>query len=225
MKHRIRFLLKSLSVSLVFTLILFISAGRSDYFEGWIYLSTNVFLNALNYLILRNNDELIAERSKVGEGTKSWDKVILGISGIVNIAMLILAGLDSGRYMYSPDYHWTIYAVGVFLVFLGNLIFVSAQRQNGFFSSVVRIQKERGHQVCDTGIYKFIRHPGYLGMIISFIGLPLLLGSMLSYIPALITIVLLVIRTYLEDTFLQKELNGYIDYTQNTRYRLIPGIW
>jgi protein-S-isoprenylcysteine O-methyltransferase Ste14 len=89
----------------------------------------------------------------------------------------------------------------------------------------VRIQKERGHVVCDTGLYKLIRHPGYLGMAISLMGLPLLTSSFWSIIPTALAIILMLVRTSLEDKTLQNELDGYIEYTLKTRYRLIPFVW
>jgi protein-S-isoprenylcysteine O-methyltransferase Ste14 len=97
--------------------------------------------------------------------------------------------------------------------------------QNNFFSTVMRIQKDRGHVVCDTGLYKIVRHPGYLGMIISLMGLPLITTSVWSIIPTFIAIILLLIRTSLEDKTLISELDGYAGYTRKTRYKLIPLVW
>jgi protein-S-isoprenylcysteine O-methyltransferase Ste14 len=110
-------------------------------------------------------------------------------------------------------------------MFSGQLLFLIAKKTNRFFSSVVRIQNDRGHTVCETGIYRFVRHPGYLGMIISWIGFPLLLGSVWSIIPIVFAIILLLVRTSLEDRTLIKELTGYSQYIQKTRYKLVPGIW
>jgi protein-S-isoprenylcysteine O-methyltransferase Ste14 len=115
--------------------------------------------------------------------------------------------------------------LGVAFVLIGQLIFLVAKTTNKFFSSVVRIQHDRGHTVCDTGIYTFVRHPGYLGMIISWVGFPILLASLWSIIPVAIAIVLLLVRTRLEDETLTRELAGYTDYTKRTHYKLIPGIW
>jgi protein-S-isoprenylcysteine O-methyltransferase Ste14 len=89
----------------------------------------------------------------------------------------------------------------------------------------VRIQKDRGHVVCDKGLYKIVRHPGYLGMIISLMGLPLITTSTWSIIPTLIAIILLLIRTSFEDKTLTDELDGYIEYTRKTRNKLIPLVW
>lgn len=222
---KIKFLLKGLASTLIFSLILFLSAGSVDYKQGWIYLSTNVVVTILNFLYIRNNDKLINERSNPGNGTKSWDKLILALSGLTILATIILAGLDSGRYGWSPPFHWSIYVTGVFVTFVGQLIFFTARKQNEFFSSVVRIQTERGHVVCESGIYKTVRHPGYLGMLISLAAIPLLVGSFWSMIPTFFAILLLLVRTSLEDKTLQKELDGYVSYATRTRYKLIPLIW
>jgi protein-S-isoprenylcysteine O-methyltransferase Ste14 len=108
---------------------------------------------------------------------------------------------------------------------VGQLLFLIAQKQNRFFSSTVRIQTEREHTVCNTGLYKIVRHPAYLGSIIQALGFPLIFGSLWSIIPAFASIVLLVTRTWLEDKTLLNELNGYTDYAKKTKYRIIPGIW
>jgi len=220
-----KFLLKTLITTLIFSAILFLFAGKSDYFQGWIFLATNVITGLMNFWTIRNNSELMTERSKVGEGTKSWDKLILGLSSLAYLANVIIAGLDSGRYHWSPDFNWSIYVLGVILTIVGQVVFLTARKENKYFSSVVRIQKDRGQTICDTGIYKVVRHPGYLGMTISLIGLPLITGSVWSIIPIGISIILLFIRTALEDNMLKEELPGYTEYTERTRQRLIPKIW
>ena len=107
----------------------------------------------------------------------------------------------------------------------GQIIFLAARNENKFFSTVMRIQKERGHTVCESGLYSVIRHPGYLGMMVSTIGLPLILGSLWSTIPAFVSITLLCIRTVLEDNTLKDELDGYREYTKKIPYKLFPWIW
>ncbi len=219
------FLLKTLITTLLFSAIIFLFAGKISYLQGWIFLTTNIITALMNFMAIRNDTELMSERSKVGDGAKSWDKLILGSSALIYLVNIAVAGLDSGRYHWSPDFGWSIYALGVILTIAGQLIFLSARKENKYFSSVVRIQTERGHTVCDTGLYKTVRHPGYSGMIISLAALPLITGSLWSIIPTLAAIVLLFIRTYLEDETLKKELPGYTEYTNKTRRRLIPMIW
>jgi len=219
------YLIKQLIGTLVFYAIIFISAGRIDYWQGIIYLVVGLVMVILNYTVLRIDPELSNERSKPGEGTKKWDKIILGLSLLVTISMYIIAGLDSGRYHWSPEFHWCIYLPGIFLTASGQLIFLIAQKQNKFFSSTVRIQTDRNHVVCDTGLYKIVRHPAYLGLIIQSLGFPILFGSLWSIIPICLMIMLLITRTALEDKTLRNELRGYDEYTRKTRYKIVPFVW
>jgi|WetSurMetagenome_2_1015567.scaffolds.fasta_scaffold40873_2 protein-S-isoprenylcysteine O-methyltransferase Ste14 len=221
----IYFLIKGFVISFFCSVILFVSAGKIDYLNGWIFLIASILGNVISSLAIHKNTDLIDERSKFGEGTKSWDKLILGLSGSNYIILLIIAGLDSGRYGWSKNFHWSFYGLGIILTYLGQIIFLIAQRQNNYFSSVVRIQKDRGQVVCEDGLYRLIRHPGYLGMIITFIGLPIILGSVLSIFCVLMSIILMIIRTSLEDRMLKEELNGYIEYSHKTKFKLIPKIW
>ncbi len=217
--------LKSLVGTLVFLTILFVCAGRITYWQGWLYASLNLLFLVINSFALRSNEELAGERSATKTDTKAWDKKILGISAITLILTYGVAGLDAGRFSWSPLFTWYIAAVGVVFMFLGELLFISAQRQNKFFSSVMRIQTDRGHTVCDTGVYRIVRHPAYLGMILTATGIPLILGSLWSLIPSAISMVLTLIRTSLEDKTLILELPGYQEYTLKTRYKLIPGLY
>jgi protein-S-isoprenylcysteine O-methyltransferase Ste14 len=221
----VQLFIKSLTGVFFFLLILFISAGRISYWQGWLYAAINIISVFLNSLALKNKEEIAAERLEVRSGTKSWDKVILGLSAVTLIITYIVAGLDSGRFLWSPGFHWGINATGAILILSGEACFLLAQKQNKFFSSLVRIQTDRGHTVCDTGIYKIVRHPAYFGNIITAIGIPLILGSLWGFIPSAVSVLLIIIRTSLEDRTLINELDGYRDYTYRTRYRLLPYIW
>lgn len=221
----IQLISKGLAVSLFFFIVLFICAGRINYWQGWLYVLMNLFMTLMTVLASMGNTELINERLKPGEGTKKWDKFLLSISALIYLIMISISGLDSGRFHWSPNLHWGLYIIAIILTLFGHSLFLIAKRQNKFFSSVVRIQTERGHTVCDTGLYKIIRHPGYFGMIISTLGFPFLLGSLWSIIPVILSISILVIRTYLEDKTLINELTGYQEYTRKTPYKLIPKIW
>jgi protein-S-isoprenylcysteine O-methyltransferase Ste14 len=219
------YLIKQIFGAFIFFTIIFISAGRLIYWQGLIYVIIGLIMFVLNYTALRIGPELLLERSRPGEGTKKWDKIILGLSFLVTISMYITAGLDSGRYHWSPDFHWSICLVGIILTIIGQLLFLIAQKQNRFFSSTVRIQTNRGHIVCDTGLYKFVRHPAYMGSIIQSLGFPLLFGSLWSIIPISLSVILLITRTYLEDRTLKNELNGYLEYSGKTKYKILPYVW
>ncbi len=219
-----RFLI-NLSAIFFFLGVLLISAGRLDYLQGWVYAGISLLMSLATRFILRNDPDLERERSKPGVGAKAWDKELLGLGLLLTLAMLVVAGLDSGRYDWLPHLSWTWFIPGVVLNFAGMTIFLAALRENRFFSSVVRIQNDRKQTVCKTGPYAVVRHPGNAGMIIGTLGLPFLFMSAWSTIPVLLSVIVIVIRTYMEDILLQEELEGYRDYQRTTRFRLIPGIW
>jgi protein-S-isoprenylcysteine O-methyltransferase Ste14 len=222
--EKIKLLIRSFSSVFFFSTVLFICAGKLNYFQGWIYVFTTTLTTVTTFFVTRNESDLLNERANAKEGA-TWDKIILGSSAIIFLLTIIISGLDTGRNGWSPELHWSFYALGISLTITGHSIFLTAQKQNKYFSSVFRIQTDRGHTVCDTGLYKIVRHPGYLGMTISLMGLPLLTGSLWSGIPTLFAIVLLWVRTYIEDKTLCEKLKGYLDYTKETRYKLIPFIW
>ena len=220
-----KYLIKHFFGTFLFFAIIFVSAGRIDYWKGLIYVLIGFIMVLLNYTVLQIDSELLKERSKPGIDTKKWDKTILGFLFLVTISMYVIAGLDSGRFHWSTDFHWSMYLLGIILTALGQILFLIAQKQNKFFSSTVRIQKDRGHVVCETGLYKIVRHPAYLGSIIQSLGFPLLFGSFWSIIPICILIILFIIKTNLEDRTLKNELKGYLEYSEKTRYRIIPYVW
>ncbi|WP_026792827.1 methyltransferase family protein [Pleomorphomonas oryzae] len=215
----------SSAVSLVFLLVLLLSAGRADYMAAWVYFGVSLLTNALRCFILRGQRELSQERLRPGSGAEEWDKRLLGIGFLLTIATLILAGLDAGRFGWTPRQSWIWMAIGTFVTLIGAGLFLWAMAENRFFSAVVRIQRDRSHRVCETGPYRIVRHPGNTGMIIGTLGLPLLFGSAWSTIPTLLAVVLLIVRTRLEDALLERELAGYDAYQRQTRYRLMPGVW
>jgi protein-S-isoprenylcysteine O-methyltransferase Ste14 len=137
---------------------------------------------------------------------------------------MIVAGLDH-RFGWSPVFPLWLIVLGIFLTALGYAISAWAFIENRFFSSVVRIQTERGHVVCDSGPYRIVRHPGYAGNILPLLGIVLALGSVWTVIPAVVALVIAILRTVLEDRTLQEELPGYREYAHRVRYRLFPGIY
>jgi protein-S-isoprenylcysteine O-methyltransferase Ste14 len=219
------YLIKQFLGAFLFFAILFVSAGRIDYWPGVVYVAIGSIMLLLNYTVLQIDAELMKERAKPGKDAKQWDKTILGLSFLATISMYIVAGLDSGRFHWSPDFPCSLYLLGIILTATGQLLFLVAQKQNRFFSSTVRIQTDREHVVCDTGLYKMVRHPAYLGSIIQSLGFPLLFGSLWSILPIGAMIVLLITRTALEDKTLMNELKGYPEYARKTRFKIIPYVW
>ena len=215
----------SLAATGVFLAILLVSAGHLGYWQAWAYAALSIVMNLCTRLTLRSNPEVAKERAKPGKGAKGWDKALLGLGSLLTLVTLVVAGLDSGRFHWLPLLSGVWFIAGMALAAAGTVIFLLAMKENRFFSAVVRVQTDRGHTVCSTGPYGIVRHPGYVGMIIGTLGLPFLLMSLWSGIPALLSSILLVARTRLEDAALEKELLGYREYQRITRFRLLPGVW
>ena len=210
---------------LIFFAILFVPAGRLDWWEGWIFfLAFLIGTSALVIWMRRKDPELLSERAQPGENVERWDRVIMSIYTILLIIMLIVAGIDSGRLeLSSPPLFLRI--VGWSGLAISMLIVAWTMSSNTFLSEMVRIQDDRGHVVITQGPYRYIRHPMYVGVILAIISTPLVLGSFWALIPAGIIVTLFIVRTHLEDITLQEKLSGYSDYAAQVRYRLIPGIW
>jgi protein-S-isoprenylcysteine O-methyltransferase Ste14 len=209
-------------------LVLFITSSQLDWWMAWVYSILSVVLMlSSRVLMARKHPELVAERTsyREAEGIKAWDKKLVPwVAQIGPLIVLVIAGLDK-RFGWSPSIPLWISLVALLVALLGYIFSIWALVENRYFSSVVRIQTERGHTVCNTGPYKFMRHPGYAGGLVWYLMTPLVLGSLWAYIPTAFVVALTVLRTSLEDQTLQAELPGYAEYTQQTRYRLVPGIW
>ncbi len=205
--------------------LLFIAAGRLDWLMAWVYLGIYVGgVISVGLLVLPKNAEMIAERGQPKENVKPWDKVLGGIAGVASLLTLVVAGLDL-RFGWSPQMSFTITLLSTALIVLGYAIFAWAMASNKFFSTVVRIQDDRGHAVASAGPYRYMRHPGYVGWIAMSIATPFMLGSLWALILGGLAASFMVLRTAMEDKTLQAELTGYKDYAARVRYRLLPGIW
>jgi len=209
----------------VFLVLIFVAAGRLDYWQGWILAGIILIYSVVAFFLFADTPDLAKERMKPGPGTKWWDKIFWVFFGIFSLATIFVPVLDSGRFYWTPPMPGMVYILAYLAYLLSNAISLWAMRENRFFSSVVRIQEDRGQVVISSGPYQFVRHPGYVGGIILYLALPLTLGSLIGLIPAASSIVILVIRTYLEDITLQKELPGYQEYAMKVKHRLLPGVW
>lgn len=169
---------------------------------------------------------ILAERFNFkAQDVKSWDKVIAPLMALsLSFPLVIVAGFDH-HFAWSHPFPTWINLLGFVLITFGYAFAAWALIENRFFSSFVRIQKDREHEVCSSGPYRIVRHPGYAGNILALPGIVLALGSVWTLIPVVIAIIIAVIRTELEDRTLQEELKGYKEYVQRVRYRLIPGIY
>ena len=198
-----------------------------SWWEAWVYGVICLF----GFIISRNlaakkHPDIMKERveSFKNEDSKSWDKILSPLMVLGGGTIPIIAGLDA-LFQLSPGFNLITRIVSIILILLGHALGTYALIENRFFSGTVRIQTERGHTVVSTGPYKWIRHPGYASVLLSYIGIPMLLDSYWAFVPALCVTGITIIRTYMEDKTLQKELPGYSEYTKKTRKRLIPFIW
>jgi protein-S-isoprenylcysteine O-methyltransferase Ste14 len=204
---------------------LFLSVWRWDWWNAWVYLG--LYLAYLGYnmvVLLGRHKELVEERSHAGEGAKNWDKVIGLITGLGGFTILVVAGLDE-RFSWAGTIPIQVQVAAFVLLGLSYPFFTWAMVSNRFFSTVVRIQKDRGHTVQTGGPYRYVRHPGYTSLLVSYLTMPFALGSLWACIPMALLVANLLLRTTLEDRTLQNELDGYREYASRVRFRLIPGIW
>ena len=213
---------------LLIPLILLICGGDLGWWQAWLYslLIVAVGIGGRMWAEQRHPG-LLAERQNIENirNAKAWDKVLAPLMAVsVGYPMVFVAGLDH-RYSWSSEFPLWLIVIGFILISLGYAFAAWALAENRFFSSVVRIQTDRGHVVCDSGPYRFVRHPGYAGNILALFGIVLALSSVWTLIPAAVASIIAVIRTVLEDQTLQEELPGYRDYARRVRYRLIPWIY
>ena len=209
-------------------LVLFICAGDVIWWQAWGF-SVLLFLAGIVGRILaeKRYPGILVERVTAGKtlNAKPWDKVLSPLMAIsLSFPLVIVAGLDY-RYGWTPMFPTWLNILGLVIIALGYTFSAWALIENRFFSSTVHIQTDRGHFVCDSGPYKIVRHPGYAGSLLALVGFIMALDSLWTLIPVLIALIIAVIRTELEDRTLQKELKGYKEYIQGTKYKLIPGIY
>jgi protein-S-isoprenylcysteine O-methyltransferase Ste14 len=215
-------------VYLLIPFVLLICGGDSGWWQAWLY-SLMIIVAGIGGRMWaeQRHPGLLAERQNIEsiQNAKAWDKVLAPLMAVsLGYPMVIVAGLDH-RYSWSSEFPLWLIVIGFILTSLGYAFATWALAENRFFSSVVRIQTDRGHVVCDSGPYQFVRHPGYAGNIIALFGIVLALGSIWTLIPAAVASIIAVIRTVLEDQTLREELPGYRQYAQRVRYRLIPWIY
>ncbi len=200
-------------------------AGRIDL--PWVWATMSVFSTAhmTCLIVIRRDSGLIRERLKPGPGAPLWDRILLSLLAVVFLANMLVTPLDVGRFHWSDKLPFVLHMMGLVATAIGMAITTWAMAVNTFFSKVVRIQSERGHRVVSSGPYRFVRHPGYVGITLMWIGFHLAIGSWLGVAVAAIVVILLVYRTAKEDQLLIRELDGYEEYANNVRWRLVPRIW
>jgi protein-S-isoprenylcysteine O-methyltransferase Ste14 len=217
-----------IAMYLFIPLVLLVCGGDLGWWQAWLY-SLLIFAAGIGGRIWaeRRHPGLLAERQSIEniKSAKAWDKVLAPLMALsLAFPMVIVAGLDH-RYGWSPVFPPWLIVIGFILITLGYCFSAWALAENRFFFSVVCIQMDRGHVVCDSGPYRVVRHPGYAGSMLPLLGIVLALGSVWTLIPAAVALIITVIRTVLEDQTLQEELPGYREYARRVRYRLIPWIY
>ena len=218
----------SIITYLLIPLVLLISGWDLGWWQGWLYSALLVAAGIGSRMWAeKRHPGLLAERFKSvkAQDVKSWDKVLAPLMAVsMTFPLVIVAGLDH-HFGWSPVFPTWLNILGFILIVLGYTFAGWALAENRFFSTMVRIQTDRGHVVCDSGPYRIVRHPGYAGNILALPGIVLALGSVWTIIPVIVALIIAVIRTALEDKTLQEELPGYRDYVRRVRYRLIPGVF
>ncbi len=220
-----RWLIREIAGLLMLLAILFLCAGRTDWLMGWaLVIIMALWVGGTAAVVIPRHPQMLAERVGPRRGTKTWDAVIVGAYGALRLVQYAVAGFDV-RYGWSTDFPFPLMVIALVITTLGYALVVWSTGANAFFAQTVRIQSERGHTVVSGGPYHFVRHPGYVGSILTDVATPLMLGSWFALIPGVVSAVLFVIRTVLEDRTLQAELPGYNEYAARVRYRLLPGVW
>ena len=213
-------------VTVMVAVVLFASAGRVDMPMFWAYLAVHSGAQlAISLVVFRRNRDLLEERQRPGEGAKAWDRVVLRIYFLFTLAVFVVAGLDVGRFHWSDTVERWGHVAALVGFALSFAFSIWAMVVNDFYSRVVRIQEDRGQYVVADGPYRFVRHPSYIGAILSWACAALTLGSWFALAPVALIAVTFTVRTALEDRTLQEELPGYKEYAGRVRYRLLPGVW
>lgn len=205
-------------------LIIFACAGSATWWPGWLYVGLLVAsMVFMGVWVLPRNPEVIAERSRLHKDTKTFDKVMVALMTLTTGAIYVVGALDNGRYHWAPlAWPWSI--AGAVLMLAAVVPVAGAMSVNRRLATTVRIEGA-GHELATEGPYRFVRHPFYLGSLLQYPAVALVFGSAWALVPAAVSAVVLFIRTALEDRTLRRELPGYEEYAQRTRYRLIPGVW
>jgi protein-S-isoprenylcysteine O-methyltransferase Ste14 len=205
--------------------LLFGAAGHLDWVMGWaVLIAYLVGLALTNLLVIVHDPGLARERAHTPATAKQWDRRLTQLVNLPTLLMLPVAGLDL-RYGWSRPVARSVQLAALAIFLLGYALIIWAMMANRFFSSLLRIQQDRGHVVVSGGPYRYVRHPGYLGFIALALSAPLALGSLWAMACGGISCCLYLLRMALEDRTLREELEGYRAYAEQVRYRLMPGIW
>jgi protein-S-isoprenylcysteine O-methyltransferase Ste14 len=206
--------------------VLFASAGTLHWPGAWVLLITSIVLGPLcGWWLYRLDPALLAERLKpiIQKQQPAADKVFMTAFVLAILAWLVTMGLE--RRQSASDMPLVLEALGLALLLLSTVFILWVFRENSFAAPVVKLQAERAQHVVSTGPYAYVRHPMYSGMMLFFIGVPLLLSSWWGIAMVPLFLLLFAIRIRIEERTLREGLRGYADYAARVRYRLLPGVW
>lgn len=209
-----------LGVVLVGVLI-FLPAGSFAYINGWILMGILfVPMFVAGIIMMFVNPELLGKRLNAKEKQKD-QSLVIKLSGLMFLVGFVVAGLDFRFNWFTLPFGVSIGAAIVFII--AYILYAEVLRENTYLSRTIEVQENQ--KVIDTGLYGIVRHPMYSVTLLLFLSMPLVLGSIFSFLIFLAYPVIIAKRIKGEEKFLEKELNGYTEYKQKVKYRLIPFIW
>ena len=202
-------------------LLVFVPAGTLNYINGWILIGILFIPMMIMGIVMSvKNPELLKKRLNTKEKI-SEQKNIIRFSGIIFLTGFIVAGLNY-RFKWLIIPQWVV-IVSSIIFLLSYVMYAEVLKENTYLSRTVEVQENQ--KIIDTGLYGIIRHPMYTATIIMFLSIPMVLGSVHSFIIFLLYPVIIVMRLKNEEKFLENNLDGYSQYKNKVKYRLIPFIW
>jgi len=222
-----KMLIHSLGAVAARALLLFVPAGTLAWAGAWFLLAEEgIAGTALGFWLNKRDPELLAQRLSppLQRRQAAADRILLIAVSVCIMAWMVVMALDAARFGWS-QMPWPLSVLGAAGLLACRWIRYLTFRENSYAAPVVKIQRDRGHRVASTGLYRHIRHPLYMAEIVNFVATPLLLGSWLGFalVPALV--LMLTVRTLAEERTLERELEGYVEYAARVRYRFVPLIW
>ena len=214
-------IVKFVSGLLLVGVLVFLPAGTFSFWQGWLLLGILfVPMFAAGLIMMKKSPDLLRKRLNVKE-EQSEQKTVILLSGIMFLAAFIFAGLNFRfGWIRLPD--WVSVAAAVFFL-IAYMLYAEVLRENAYLSRTVEVQENQ--KVIDTGLYGVVRHPMYMTTLILFLSMPLVLGSLISFVITLAYIPIIAKRIRNEENVLEEGLEGYTDYKKRVRYKVIPYIW
>ncbi|MBQ6129255.1 MAG: isoprenylcysteine carboxylmethyltransferase family protein [Lachnospiraceae bacterium] len=214
-------LTKVISGVILIGVLLFLPAGSFSYWNGWLLMAV-LFIPMIvaGFIMMKKSPELLKKRLNAKE-EQSEQKTVIVLSGLMFLAAFIVAGFNY-RFGWIVLPNWIVYAAtAVFL--LGYILYAEVLRENAYLSRTVEVQEDQ--KVIDTGLYGIVRHPMYMSTFLLFLSMPVVLGSVISFVIMLAYIPIIAKRIRNEEQVLEEGLAGYSDYKKRIKYKVIPLIW